>query len=120
MVNKPLQWSQSKKHLNFATKQKQIIAFWVVVMPTLGTIVAMFWSLLYGVKIVGIEICLGMYAVTSLAITVGCNHLFTHLNFQNFQHYKAIEVLMGCYLFYSCSGINFILGSDSSFSSFNH
>ena len=90
-----IEFSHSKKQLNFAKKEEQTMALWVILIPTLGAIIAIFWSWLYGIKLVDIEICLGMYALTTLGITAGYHRLFTHHSFQTNKIIKILLIVMG-------------------------
>ena len=58
------------------------LALLMILMPVLGSTVALVWLWGYGIDAVDIGLCLGMYTVTMLGITAGFHRCFTHRSFQ--------------------------------------
>jgi len=95
MLKNELNVSLAKKQFNWAKKEEQIMALGVILIPTFATILSIFWSWLYGIKIVDLEMFLGMYAITTIGITAGYHRLFTHRSFQTNKVIKVLLVIMG-------------------------
>lgn len=83
------------KRLTSAQKEEQMMALWVILIPTLGTIVAIVWSFLSGLNLIDLEICGFMYFLTTLGITVGYHRLNTHHSFQVNKTIKVFLTIMG-------------------------
>lgn len=81
-----------KGKTNSAKQLERQIALVVILTPWIATIsaFALLWK--HGIGRVELGLCLSMYVLTTLGITVGFHRLFTH---RSFQTGKTIQVILG-------------------------
>lgn len=74
---------------------QQFHAGGIILIPLIGSIVAMTLATRFGVGLVEIGILLLMYGLTSIGITVGFHRLFAHGAFQTYQSIQIILAILG-------------------------
>lgn len=71
-------------------------AWGIVIVPTLGVLVALFVSLRVGVTALDLALLATMYMLTSLGITVGLHRLFSHRSFEAATPVRVALGILGC------------------------
>jgi stearoyl-CoA desaturase (delta-9 desaturase) len=63
------------------SRQQRRVALATLVLPALGTVLALLWSWKYGLANITVMTTLALYAFTTAGLTVGYHRCFTHRSF---------------------------------------
>ena len=90
-VSDSIKYGKKAKY-NAAKQEERQIALLAIITPPLGLIAAIIVLWGHGISSVELSLCLGMYAMTTLGITLGFHRLFTH---RSFATGKVMQILLG-------------------------
>ncbi|MCB1743117.1 MAG: fatty acid desaturase [Gammaproteobacteria bacterium] len=74
----------------------QLVSAATVVLPTLGTVYAMWLWWHYGIHAVDIALLVFMYVVTILGVELGYHRYLTHRSMKTSPFFRAVLVIVGC------------------------
>jgi len=76
-------------------REQRTVAALTILIPTLGACAAIAWAFVYGISNVTLIVCLVMYTLTTIGLTVGFHRLFTHKAFKASQATKIVLAILG-------------------------